>query len=134
MELPQDDDFRAELRKVYVGLIPETRSQWDYALTNLEAMPDNPEMITTVQRLGHNLKGTGASYGFPIVTEIGRRVDAMMKDNLARDLAVSKERIRRIACLKEVLFDVFDAITVGGNEFDRQQKELDRLDGEGLPD
>jgi hypothetical protein len=35
--------------------------------------------LEDIQRVGHNLKGTGSGYGFPEVTNIGRRREAAAK-------------------------------------------------------
>lgn len=45
----------------------------------------------TARMLGHKLKGTGASYGFEKLTELGAAIEISAKDNdlaTARDLAV----------------------------------------------
>ena len=34
----------------------------------------------TVQRIGHNLHGTGGSFGFPRITELGARMEQSAKD------------------------------------------------------
>lgn len=54
----------------------------------------------TVYRLGHNLRGSGGSYGFPMMTEIGERMETAAKAH--DDKAVARE----IAELREHLGDV----------------------------
>ncbi|MBX7059410.1 MAG: Hpt domain-containing protein [Leptospirales bacterium] len=41
-----------------------------------------------VQRLGHNLKGSGGGYGFPEITSFGQKIEAAAK---ARDQAALKQ-------------------------------------------
>ena len=36
--------------------------------------------LQTAQRLGHNMKGTGAAYGFPAITDIGAKIEQAAKD------------------------------------------------------
>ncbi len=36
--------------------------------------------LQTAQRLGHNMKGTGAAYGFPAITDFGGRIEQAAKD------------------------------------------------------
>jgi CheY-like chemotaxis protein/HPt (histidine-containing phosphotransfer) domain-containing protein len=57
----------------------------------------------TVYRLGHNLRGSGGSYGFPTMTEIGERMERAAK---AQD---SEAVAREIAELREHLGDVLRA-------------------------
>ncbi len=35
--------------------------------------------LAVIQRIAHNLKGTGAGYGFPAITAIGRAMEAAAK-------------------------------------------------------
>jgi HPt (histidine-containing phosphotransfer) domain-containing protein len=57
----------------------------------------------TLYRLGHNLRGSGGSYGFPRMTEIGERMERAAKAN--DGAAVAHE----IAQLREHLSDVLRA-------------------------
>jgi len=34
----------------------------------------------TIQRIGHNLHGTGGSFGFPLITELGAAMEQAAKD------------------------------------------------------
>lgn len=61
--------------------------------TDLQALRDAlvREDFAVVARLGHNLKGTGAPYGFPRITDIGRSLERSGKEKdtaqATRDLA-----------------------------------------------
>jgi len=57
----------------------------------------------TLYRLGHNLRGSGGSYGFPRMTEIGERMERAAKANDGDAVA------REIAQLREHLSDVLRA-------------------------
>jgi CheY-like chemotaxis protein/HPt (histidine-containing phosphotransfer) domain-containing protein len=57
----------------------------------------------TVYRLGHNLRGSGGSYGFPTMTEIGERMEKAAKAQDGEAVA------REIAELREHLGDVLRA-------------------------
>lgn len=35
--------------------------------------------LPVIQRIAHNIKGTGAGYGFPEITELGRAMEAAAK-------------------------------------------------------
>ena len=64
-------------------------------LSDAEAAED----YATVQRIGHNLNGTGGAFGFPQITELG----ALM-EQAAKDRAIDKIRaaVQELAsCLKQ---------------------------------
>jgi CheY-like chemotaxis protein len=48
----------------------------------------------TVGRLGHDMKGAGAGFGFPAITELGGALEA---DALGRDSIASRERISQLS-------------------------------------
>ena len=47
-----------------------------------------------IERVGHNLKGTGAPYGFPEITEIGRSLERAGKDS---DKGEARRHVERLA-------------------------------------
>lgn len=54
----------------------------------------------TVYRLGHNLRGSGGSYGFPRLTEIGERMERAAKandgDGVAREIASLRQHLSEV--------------------------------------
>jgi HPt (histidine-containing phosphotransfer) domain-containing protein len=46
-----------------------------------------------LRKAGHNLKGTGAAYGFGEITDIGRSLEAAAKDNNAEAIEILLDRI-----------------------------------------
>jgi HPt (histidine-containing phosphotransfer) domain-containing protein len=48
----------------------------------------------SIQRLAHKMRGTGAGYGFPVLTELGH---VMEKAAVARDAARIRESINQLA-------------------------------------
>jgi len=59
----------------------------------------------TVYRLGHNLRGSGGSYGFPVMTEIGERMERAAKANdgaaVAREIAVLREHLGEVLRMRD---------------------------------
>ncbi len=47
------------------------------------------EDYATIQRIGHNLHGTGTSFGFPRITELGARMEAAAKTHTAPEIGVA---------------------------------------------
>jgi signal transduction histidine kinase/CheY-like chemotaxis protein/HPt (histidine-containing phosphotransfer) domain-containing protein len=49
----------------------------------------------TIRRLGHNLKGTGAGYGFPALTEMGAAIEEAALANNGSDIRAKVEELAR---------------------------------------
>ena len=47
-------------------------------VTSLRALLDKGD-LSTIERRGHNMKGSGATYGFPEISRIGERIEAAAK-------------------------------------------------------
>jgi signal transduction histidine kinase/FixJ family two-component response regulator/HPt (histidine-containing phosphotransfer) domain-containing protein len=53
------------------------------------------EDYATIRRLGHNLKGTGAGYGFPVLTEIGAAIEDGAQANNGSVIRAKVEELAR---------------------------------------
>jgi CheY-like chemotaxis protein len=69
-------------RKKRVRAIPGLEARTPQYLQNRQQDIENIAQaieqadFATIQRLGHNMAGSGAGYGFPEITEIGRRMES----------------------------------------------------------
>ncbi len=61
--------------------------------------------LETVQKIGHRIKGTGASYGFPPLTEWGRALEmaarAGQRDAVERSLAELTDYLERVEIVED---------------------------------
>jgi len=53
----------------------------------------NTEDYTTVQRIGHNLNGTGGSFGFPRITELGAEMERAAKNHTMDPIRASIDEL-----------------------------------------
>lgn len=60
-----------ELTREYLATAPERISAIEEALRRLRAAPEDTEALQSLLRSFHGLAGTGSTYGFPRLTEIG---------------------------------------------------------------
>jgi CheY-like chemotaxis protein len=65
----------ADLRTVYLDRRRAESNDLDHAVQNAD--------FAALRKAGHNLKGTGAAYGFAELTDIGRALEAAAKDQNA---------------------------------------------------
>jgi signal transduction histidine kinase/CheY-like chemotaxis protein len=51
------------------------------------------EDFNTIQRIGHNLRGTGESFGFPLITELGTTMEQAAKDRMMKEIEGAIEQL-----------------------------------------
>jgi HPt (histidine-containing phosphotransfer) domain-containing protein len=76
-----------EMQKTIAQLVPaylERRAADIQALAQALQQDDLP----AVQRIAHNMKGTGSGYGFTKITEIGARMEAAAKSGMRSEVGV----------------------------------------------
>lgn len=76
-----------ELRDYYRGRIRERIAELEPLSAELAAGRAGDGERSAVRQVAHQLKGTGASYGFPAVSESAAVVDGAADDDLAGALA-----------------------------------------------
>jgi PAS domain S-box-containing protein len=72
---------RALLADMVPGYLDSRRKE---IATIREALGRNE--FEAIRVLGHNMKGTGSSYGFPPITEFGRRIEEAAKDGVREEI------------------------------------------------
>ncbi len=91
----QPDAELEELRREFVEGLPEQAAALDAALKLMEAAP--AEAAQVIRRVGHRLRGSGGSYGFPELTEAGAAVELAEADQLVARARELVGLIRRVA-------------------------------------
>ena len=71
-------DVMDELRKAYLKSLAEKMAALAEAV--------NARNYTVVTRLGHQLKGSGSSYGLPEVSELGARIEQAGENRLTCEM------------------------------------------------
>lgn len=74
-------------------LIPEYLERRRTDVVRLREALDGDD-LGTVRRLGHNLRGSGASYGFSRISQLGRSLEQAASEH---DTAVARARIEELA-------------------------------------
>jgi signal transduction histidine kinase/CheY-like chemotaxis protein/HPt (histidine-containing phosphotransfer) domain-containing protein len=69
----------AEVEPSVAAMAPRYLKNIEKALQELRAAEPKQD-YATIQRIGHNLHGTGGSFGFPLITEFGSAMEQAAKD------------------------------------------------------
>ncbi len=75
-------------------LVPRFLKNMGKELTTLQ-VAQNVEDYPTLQRIGHNLNGTGGSFGFPRITELGARIEQAAKDRAIEEIRHAIDELGR---------------------------------------
>ena len=67
-----------ELRRYFAGRLPARIAEIEEALAAARAAGWTGEPLRTAHRLAHSLKGAGATFGFPEVSELARGLDRLL--------------------------------------------------------
>jgi D-tyrosyl-tRNA(Tyr) deacylase len=81
------------------ALVPAYLEQRQAELVQLAAALASGD-LATAQRIGHNLKGTGASYGFPVLSELGLELERAARVGDAAGAGAAVERLA--ACVERL--------------------------------
>jgi signal transduction histidine kinase/DNA-binding NarL/FixJ family response regulator len=88
--VPDDDmaDLMVELRDEYMSMFGDVLSECDTLVSDGD--------VAALGALGHRLKGNGASYGFPEITEIGAEMEHLGKAENLDAIRPLVDQLRRI--------------------------------------
>lgn len=99
-----NDDFSLvppELRHLIPGFL-DRREKDVVALQNLLIEGD----FRGVKDIGHRLKGTGVGYGFPLISDLGRDLEAAaLEEDRERIRVTTEELFAATARLKSVFYE-----------------------------
>lgn len=87
-----DDPEMAELVELFVSELPERLAALEAAWTSGDSQ--------TLRRMAHQLKGAGAGYGFPVVSDAAGEVETAI---LARGSALPEAELKAVRAKVEAL-------------------------------
>jgi two-component system chemotaxis sensor kinase CheA len=87
------DDFERELKTISLDEASKHLEECEKCFLDLENSSDNPEVLETIFRLAHNLKGTAASVGFAHVAEFAHEFEALLLKIKAKEIAINDESV-----------------------------------------
>jgi two-component system chemotaxis sensor kinase CheA len=106
------------------------------ALVALESGPENEEMLGTLFRAAHTIKGNAWSLGLSVVTELAHMVEDLLEQALDRKLSVTSELITLLLRGVDALREMIPVSAAGIEEMQPAHKALlkalvnKRLEGE----
>jgi two-component system chemotaxis sensor kinase CheA len=109
------DADREAIIETFLGESLEGLASMEEGLVALEARADDPELLATVFRVAHTLKGNAASLGFDALVRFAHTLEDLLDGLRARTVPVTEEVIVLLLQSVDALRDVVPA-AVSGNE------------------
>lgn len=123
----------ARLRESYIQDLPERFSKLEEQVLVLEQGGDIIEAYDKLFRDVHSLKGSGGTYGFPVITNICHLLEDVLKENSEVDKGFTQEVIDSLLKYVDLLHQFPACYQAGEAELARLQTALNDMQG-GLGD
>ncbi|OIQ55596.1 chemotaxis protein CheA [Neomoorella thermoacetica] len=101
---------------IFLDEAEEQLQQLDEAVVQLEQTPDDQELLNTIFRAAHTLKGSSASMGFNRLATLTHRMESVLDSLRQGKLAVSREIIDILLASVDTLRALKDSIAAGKGE------------------
>lgn len=103
----RDQNWLNEARSRYIESGSKKISDLEQVLEEIKSDPDNKNHKRRLGRLLHNLIGSGASYGFPEISEIARCMAECIKSKSKNEQHLDDETIKNLQRSIRRLRDLF---------------------------
>jgi two-component system, chemotaxis family, sensor kinase CheA len=92
-----------ELQEIFLQTADNLMQELTESITNASRSPDSSEALDALFRAGHSLKGTGGSFGFPIISRLGHEMESVLDRVRRRQIPLNQALI-------DVLYDCMDTV------------------------
>ncbi|MDN5326572.1 MAG: two-component system, chemotaxis family, sensor kinase CheA [Moorella sp. (in: firmicutes)] len=113
---------------IFLDEAEEQLQQLDEAVVQLEQTPDDHELLNTIFRAAHTLKGSSASMGFSRLATLTHRMESVLDSLRQGKLAVSREIIDILLASVDTLRGLKDSIAAGKGEEGAVDEVVTRLE------
>ena len=96
-----------EVRRIYLSESSGKLAEVERAILGLEANPTSTVYERRLRHLLHNLIGSGASYGFPAITETARNMSTCLRSIRDEQASISTDAITKLREHLEHLRGIF---------------------------
>lgn len=115
---------REAILQMYLAESEEQLGQMEEALVALETHPDDEEILDTIFRGAHTIKGNASSLGFPQVSEFAHAIEELLQHFRNRTIPVTKKRITLLLRSVDALRQMVPDAVAGGEELPPEHAEL----------
>ncbi len=127
-------EFDAEaLLLTFIAETEENLRVMEEGLLSLETRPDDPEVLQTIFRMAHTLKGNSASLGFTGVAEFAHALEDQLERLRKRTRAATPELVTVLLEAIDALREMLPVAVEGNHEIGPRHQEVLRRLAAGAP-
>ncbi len=104
------DDFESEIKRDFLAEAKELLVNTERCFLNLEKSADDPENLSQLFRLAHNLKGSSGAVGFSDLAEFTHKLESLMLELKEKRLQISKTIVDLLLRCNDYLIVTIDAL------------------------
>lgn len=108
--------MKEQMKSAFMDEAYELLGELETSLLALEETPDDPEMVGSVFRAMHTIKGSGAMFGFENIASFTHEIETVFDLVRKGEMAVSKELINLTLAARDRIKAMLDADGSGGND------------------
>lgn len=108
-----DDPAMLELRQVFLEEALERLNDLSRHILRLEESPEDREVVNELFRIYHSLKGTGGTYGFPVVSAVAHELETLIDSSRKSGRPFSSAAIDLMLESVDVLGKIFQQAKEG---------------------
>ena len=110
------DTFREEAYELLASL--------EDNLLELESNPNDKEIISTVFRIMHTIKGSSAMFGFDLISSFTHEIESIMDEVRSGKIMINDQLINLVLKSKDLTRDLLDPNVGDGSEYLSQTEDL----------
>lgn len=103
-EITGDDKIKVNVPSYAIQLIPNFLKNREKDIKEVEDSLKRKD-FETIERLGHSMKGSGSTYGFDGISELGQKIEASAKNGNSEEIKTVllelKDYLNRIEIVDE---------------------------------
>lgn len=105
------DEFEIELKQDFLSESVDLLEKAEEAFLDLEANRDDPELINSIFRLAHNLKGTSRAVGFEQLAELTHIAENLILKIKEGDIEVTDPIVSGLLSFKDKVEEMVEGLT-----------------------
>ncbi|MDH5544202.1 MAG: Hpt domain-containing protein [Gammaproteobacteria bacterium] len=119
-------DFTAKLKEHYLEALPGMLDELESSIVDMENSSNPRESYFSIYRQIHSMKGSGGTYGFPIISTVCHQFEDYLS-TLEKNSSFSRTEINNILAYADVLKLTCDKIAAGDTSVHSLTFALDKL-------
>lgn len=126
------EDILQQLKESYLLGIPAHLEEMENYILSLEEGRNHQKNFEALYRKAHSLKGSGGTYGYPIITSACHQMEDFISNSMQNSDDVNTQAVDTIFKYINVLKDIHSLLYNKNDNFDEIENQLKNLKGKAI--